>query len=107
VEECGGHQPWRHSIFFFDRRRDRFYSLDDAIGPITAGFEIETADTITTQARFVKKETKGVQILPGPADDPMDRNVSIDLHWLAKHMPSKAVSSNAKDRALKRRAEGD
>jgi hypothetical protein len=38
ADSSGGHQPWRHATYFYSRSENRFYSLDDYIGPVTSDF---------------------------------------------------------------------
>jgi hypothetical protein len=51
----GGHQPWNLATYFYSRRNNKFYSLDDYIGPITSDFKLEGRNTIkATRMNFQK-----------------------------------------------------
>jgi len=55
----GGHQPWNLATYFYSLRENRFYSLDNFVGPITSDFILEGRNTIsTTRFNFVANEDK-------------------------------------------------
>jgi hypothetical protein len=59
VESSGGHQPWHCGIYFYNRSENRFYSLDDYIGPVTSDFTIEGRNVVkTTRFNFEAKNEK-------------------------------------------------
>jgi hypothetical protein len=44
----GGHQPWSWMSYFYSRRKNRFYCLDDFIGPVTSDFTLSERNVIKT-----------------------------------------------------------
>jgi hypothetical protein len=59
VDSSGGHQPWHQGIYFYNRSENRFYSLDDYIGPVTSDFTIEGRNLVkTTRFNFETKNEK-------------------------------------------------
>ena len=57
AQSSGGHQPWNWPVFFYSRRGNRFYSLDDFIGPVTSDFTSKGDCVIqTARMNFDKKE---------------------------------------------------
>jgi|SRR5215216_7566525 len=55
----GGHQPWNLATYFYGRRSNKFYSLDDYIGPVTSDFKVGRRNTIkTTRMNFQKRDEK-------------------------------------------------
>jgi hypothetical protein len=64
VNSSGGHQPWHVGAYFYSRDENRFYSLDDYIGPVTSDFTIERRDVVkTTRFNFeAKNETEPVRV---------------------------------------------
>src|SRR5262249_42676611 len=48
LENSGGDQPWHQPIYFYSQHKNRFYRLDDYIGPITSDFTITKPDAILT-----------------------------------------------------------
>jgi hypothetical protein len=59
VDSSGGHQPWHRGIYFYNRSENRFYSLDDYIGPVTSDFTIEGRSVVkTTRFNFEAKNDK-------------------------------------------------
>jgi hypothetical protein len=59
VDSSGGHQPWRRYTYFYSRSENRFYSLDDYIGPVTSDFTIEGRNVLkTTRFNFQAKNEK-------------------------------------------------
>jgi hypothetical protein len=59
VESSGGHQPWHLGAYFYNRDENRFYSLDDYIGPVTSDFTIEGRNVVkTTRFNFEAKNEK-------------------------------------------------
>jgi hypothetical protein len=47
TEHAGGHGPLMHPIYFWDRRTNRFYSLDRALGGTTSGFKVQSPDIVS------------------------------------------------------------
>jgi hypothetical protein len=59
VDSSGGHQPWHLATYFYSRSENRFYSLDDYIGPVTSDFTIEGRNMLkTTRFNFQAKNEK-------------------------------------------------
>ena len=59
ADSSGGHQPWNLPVFFYSRGENRFYSLDDFVGPITSDFALAGRNTVvTTRFNFEKNEEK-------------------------------------------------
>ena len=59
TESAGGHQPWHKTTYFYSRRANRFYCLDDFIGPVTSDFELTEQHTIkTTRFNFSINQEK-------------------------------------------------
>ena len=59
VGSSGGHQPWHCGIYFYNCSENRFYSLDDYIGPVTSDFTIEGRNVVkTTRFNFETKNEK-------------------------------------------------
>ena len=59
VDSSGGHQPWRRATYFYSRSENRFYSLDDYIGPVTSDFSLEGRGVLkTTRFNFQAKNEK-------------------------------------------------
>ena len=55
----GGHQPWHIATYFYSRRKNKFYSLDRFIGPITSDFKLAAQNTVmTTRFNFNRNEEK-------------------------------------------------
>jgi hypothetical protein len=48
TSSSGGHQPWNDVTYFYSRVRNRFYSLDTFIGPVTSDFMLKGRNTIVT-----------------------------------------------------------
>jgi hypothetical protein len=48
TSSSGGHQPWNEATYFYSRARNRFYSLDEFIGPVTSDFKLTERSTIVT-----------------------------------------------------------
>jgi hypothetical protein len=46
TESSGGHQPWHYETYFYSRRKNRFYRLDDYVGPVTSDFILEEPTTV-------------------------------------------------------------
>jgi hypothetical protein len=64
LELSGGHQPWHHPIYFWDRQDGRLYSLDDRVGGVTRGFELASPDIVSGAVLGDPKDanfTDGVQ----------------------------------------------
>src|SRR5215813_977251 len=66
VDSSGGHQPWRRYTYFYSRSENRFYGLDDYIGPVTSDFTIEGRNVLKTTRFNVQakneKEPIGVNL---------------------------------------------
>jgi hypothetical protein len=59
TENSGGHQPWHRLTYFYSRRWNRFYRLDDFIGPVTSDFTLEGRNTVkTTYFNFAADQEK-------------------------------------------------
>ena len=59
VGSSGGHQPWHSATYFYSRSENRFYSLDNYIGPVTSDFTIEGRDVLKmTRFNFQAKNEK-------------------------------------------------
>jgi hypothetical protein len=64
VDSSGGHQPWCHATYFYSRSENRFYSLDNYIGPVTSDFTIEGRNVLK-MSRFnlqTKNEKEPVRV---------------------------------------------
>lgn len=48
TSSSGGHQPWNWATYFYSRVRNRFYVLDNFIGPVTSDFTLRERSTIVT-----------------------------------------------------------
>ena len=48
TSSSGGHQPWNDATYFYSRVRNRFYSLDNFIGPVTSDFMLSKQSTVVT-----------------------------------------------------------
>jgi hypothetical protein len=48
TSSSGGHQPWHIPTYFYNRKRNRFFSLDDYIGQVTSDFKIGRRNMIST-----------------------------------------------------------
>ncbi len=64
ADSSGGHQPWNLPVFFYSRSENRFYSLDNYVGPITSDFRLSGRNTvITTRFNFEKnKEREAIKV---------------------------------------------
>jgi hypothetical protein len=59
TSSSGGHQPWHVATYFYSRQKNRVYSLDAFVGPITSDFKLERRDTVvTTRFNFKKNEER-------------------------------------------------
>ena len=59
TSSSGGHQPWNEATYFYSRVRDRFYSLDSFLGPVTSDFTLTERSTIvTTRFNFATNTEK-------------------------------------------------
>jgi hypothetical protein len=59
----GGHQPWHFTTYFYSLRKNKFYSLDRVIGPISSDFRLEGSNTVvTTRLDFDKGGRKAVKV---------------------------------------------
>ena len=81
VESSGGHGPWCNPIFFYSRKWNRFYSLDDAIhGAITGDMKLRKPCTLLTKGRYFGESRKGLRArLADPSGDML---LTIDLRQL-------------------------
>jgi hypothetical protein len=53
TSSSGGHQPWNDATYFYSRIQNRFYSLDNFIGPVTSDFVLKKRSTaVTTRLNF-------------------------------------------------------
>ena len=62
----GGHQPWRHPVYFYSRRDNRLGRLDDYIGPIVGDFELRPPGFIKTRKLRqgeIYEHDSGVQVI--------------------------------------------
>ena len=51
--------PWNLATYFYSRKRNRFYSLDDFIGPATSDFTLQGRNTLKiSRMNFEKKVEK-------------------------------------------------
>jgi len=57
TSSSGGHQPWHIPTYFYSRKRNRFFSLDDYIGPVTSDFKIGKRNMVST-TRFNFKQNR-------------------------------------------------
>jgi hypothetical protein len=101
----GGHSPWHHPAFVYSRKRNLFFSLDDALaalggggGPITGDLKLVGESTLVTTGRYDGKSHSGLIAVNTKGDDSGDRNLTIDLRWLEAHLPSFAISTDRKDK---------
>jgi hypothetical protein len=68
VYNSGGHSPWHSPVFFYSRKRNRFYSLDRALeavggdGTITGGIKLRRPSTLLTRTRYDGKSQKGLRV---------------------------------------------
>ncbi len=46
TSSSGGHQPWHLPTYFYSRRANRVYRLDDFVGPVTTDFVLRAPDVI-------------------------------------------------------------
>ena len=59
----GGHQPWHFTTYFYSLRKNKFYSLDRVVGPISSDFRLEGPNTVvTTRLDFDKGGKKAVKV---------------------------------------------
>jgi hypothetical protein len=80
VFNSGGHSPWHDPMFFYSRKRHRFYSLDKAIGGIITGdLELRPPCTVVTKGQDFGKSRKGLRVR---ALNVVERSVEIDLRLL-------------------------
>src|SRR5262249_26370182 len=55
----GGHQPWHLATYFYSRGENKFYCLDDYIGPVTSDFILEGRNSVkTTRLNFKANNEK-------------------------------------------------
>lgn len=55
----GGHQPWNLATYFYSRHKNRFYSLDAFIGPVTSDFVLIGRNRLqTTRFNFSRNREK-------------------------------------------------
>jgi hypothetical protein len=57
TSSSGGHQPWHIPTYFYNRKRNRFFLLDDYIGPVTSDFKISKRNMVST-TRFNFKQNR-------------------------------------------------
>lgn len=59
ADSSGGHMPWNLATYFYSRRENRFYRLDDFIGPVTLDFALAGRNSVkTARFNFDKKEER-------------------------------------------------
>jgi len=59
TESSGGHQPWHLATYFYSRGENKFYSLDDFVGPVTSDFILEGRNSVkTTRLNFKANNEK-------------------------------------------------
>jgi hypothetical protein len=59
ADSSGGHMPWNLATYFYSRRENRFYRLDDFIGPVTSDFTLTGKNSVkTTRFTFDKEEER-------------------------------------------------
>lgn len=46
ADNLGGHQPWHHPIYFYDRQINRFFALNNFVGPSTSDFTLDGQNTV-------------------------------------------------------------
>ncbi|HLX11761.1 MAG TPA: hypothetical protein VKS81_03005 [Bacteroidota bacterium] len=73
----GGQQPWHCATYYFDRSREKIFSLDDYVGPITRDFFIPGHDSVCVFVLNPKKKY--------PAAD----SVAVDLRTLPDSPPAR------------------
>ena len=74
----GGHQPWHHPIYFYSRTENRFYCLDDYVGPITSAFTLTKPNVIST-TRLV---------FPVPNQQGIDEKIMVNLEKVVRRSRS-------------------
>ena len=89
VYNSGGHSPWHSPIFFYSRKRSRFYSLDRALealghgpGTITGGMELHRPSILLTKGRYYGKSRKGLRTSIESKDHSEEQLLALDLRWL-------------------------
>lgn len=56
TQSSGGHQPWNWATYFYSQVTNKFYRLDDYVGPITSSFELAEPNRLkTTRYNFGSK----------------------------------------------------
>jgi hypothetical protein len=96
----------RHApIFFYNRKRHRFYSLDHAIaalrhgpGTITGDMELRRPCTLVTKGRYYGKSRKGLRTSIEPGDASGEQILAIDLRWLESRLERSAEDSDKRDK---------
>jgi len=73
----GGHQPWHLPTYFFDRSREKIFSLEDYVGPISRDFFVPGHDSVCVFVLNPKKKF--------PAAD----SVVVDLRTLPDGPPAR------------------
>lgn len=59
TSSSGGHQPWNEATYFYSRLRNRFYRLDNFIGPVTSDFTLrKPSTTVTTRLNSATNNEK-------------------------------------------------
>jgi ankyrin repeat protein len=107
VSQSGGHSPWHNPVFFYSRKRNRFYSLDTALGAlghgsgtVTGDIELRGRSTLLTKAQYFGKSRKGLRSNVESWQEGVDRGLTIDLRWLESHLTRSAISSDQNDREM-------
>ena len=90
LESSGGHQPWHHPMYFWDRKDDQLYSLDHQMGDITDGFALASPDIVSGAAQ---KEPKGPNSIDGAP-------FRVSLSDVAARYRQKQGSSTRRDDAI-------
>ena len=63
VEHTGGHQPGHRPVYFYSRRNNRLYSLEDDIGYIVAAdFTLKEPNIVLTEKQEFVGGEKGVPV---------------------------------------------
>jgi hypothetical protein len=102
AESSGGHGPWHHPIFFYSRKRHRFYSLDRALaalrhgdGAITGYLELRSPCTVVTKGRYDGKSKAGLHTSIEAGDASGDKVLEIDLSRLEPRLNSSMEDSHS------------
>jgi len=102
VGSSGGHSPWHHPIFFYSRKRHRFYSLDTALaslrhgpGSITGYLELRSPCTVITEGRYYGKSKAGLHTSIEAGDASGEKVLEIDLSRLEPRLNSSMEDSRS------------